>query len=90
MVAWTWIRRSAEGGFARAQTMLGEMLVHGLTAEGGEVIVEQDAAEGARWCRRAADQGDGDGQFCLALLYGNGTGVEQDDVESARWLRGRP
>ena len=85
--AWAWIARSAEGGFARAQTMLGEMLVLGRTAEDGTVIVEQDPVEGARWCRRAAEQGDGDGEFCLALLYGTGTGVEQDDTESAHWLR---
>ena len=85
--AWAWIGRSAEGGFARAQAMLGELLIHGRTAEGDKIIVEQDTVAGARWCRRAAEQGDGDGQFCLALLYANGTGVEQDDAESARWLR---
>ena len=30
------------------------------------------------------------GQFCLALLYGNGTGVEQDDVRRGGAKRGRP
>ena len=78
--ALTWYRRSAEQGFAAAQSALGTAYAYGEP-------VEKDYAEAARWCRLAAEQGDSDGQFCLALLYANGAGVEQDDAESVKWLR---
>ena len=48
---------------------------------------EQDHAEAARWCGLAAEQGDAEGQFCLALLYGLGAGVEQDYAKSVDWYR---
>ena len=34
-----------------------------------------------------AEQGDGEAQFQLGLLYASGEGVEEDDAEAARWLR---
>ena len=35
--------------------------------------------------RRAAEQGDPDGQFKLGRMYANGSGIQRDDVEAARW-----
>ena len=77
-----WFRRSAEQGFAHAQSALGNAYAVGELAG-----VEQDHAEAARWCRLAAEQGDADGQWCLALLHGHGAGVDQDFAESVKWYR---
>ena len=74
-----WFRRSAEQGFAHAQSALGNAYAVGELAG-----VEQDHAEAARWCRLAAEQGDADGQWCLALLHGHGAGVDQDFAESVK------
>ena len=75
-----WYRRSAEQGFARAQSTLGTAYAYGHS-------LEQDFTQAATWCRLGAEQGDADGQLCLAMLYAGGCGVEQDDTESARWYR---
>lgn len=77
-----WFRRSAEQGFAPAQSTLGSVYAFG-ELDG----LEQDHAEAARWCGLAAEQGDAEGQFCLALLYGLGAGVEQDFAKSVDWYR---
>ena len=78
--ALTWYRRSAEQGFARAQSALGSAYAYGHS-------LEQDFTQAATWCRLSAEQGDAEGQLCMALLYAGGCGVEQDDTESARWYR---
>ena len=75
-----WYRRSAEQGFARAQSVLGSAYAHGHS-------LEQGFTQAATWCRLGAEQGDAEGQLCMALLYAGGCGVEQDDTESARWYR---
>ena len=75
-----WYRRSAEQGFARAQSVLGSAYAHGHS-------LEQDFTQAATWCRLGAEQGDAEGQLCMALLYAGGCGVKQDDTESARWYR---
>jgi hypothetical protein len=49
--------------------------------------VAQDAAEAVRWYRKAAEQGDADGQFNLGVMYANGRGVAQDAAEAVRWYR---
>jgi uncharacterized protein len=41
--------------------------------------------EAAKWYRRAAEQGDGEGQRNLGVMYGNGNGVPQDYVEAFKW-----
>ena len=75
-----WHRKSADQGFAHAQTTLGLAYAYGHG-------VEVDHAEAARWCRLAAEQGHRDGQLCLGLMYGAGAGVDQDHAESVRLLR---
>ena len=47
----------------------------------------QDYAEAAKWFRMAAEQGDADSQFALAIMYAEGNGVPQDDTEAAKWYR---
>ena len=49
--------------------------------------VRQDEAEAARWYRRAAEQGHGEAQVNLGVLYEAGLGVRQDYLEAARWYR---
>ncbi len=70
----------AEAGNARAQTGLGVIYERGHG-------VDADAAEGAKWFRRAALAGDAAGQTNLALLHVMGRGVAEDDSQAMTWLR---
>nr|WP_323667895.1 tetratricopeptide repeat protein [Burkholderia cenocepacia] len=47
----------------------------------------QDAAEAAKWYRRAADQGDPQAQNALGYLYDSGRGVKQSDTDAFNWYR---
>ena len=47
---------------------------------------EQDAAEAARWLRRAAEQGVVQAQTDLAMMIYTGQGVVQDFQEAVAWL----
>jgi uncharacterized protein len=49
--------------------------------------VAQDYAEGARWYRAAAEQGNAPAQANLATLYFEGKGVALDHAEAAKWYR---
>jgi TPR repeat protein len=49
--------------------------------------VPLDYAEGVKWVRKAAEQGDTDGQLFLGLMYDKGQGVTQNYAESAKWYR---
>ena len=42
--------------------------------------------EAVRWFRMAAEQGNVNAHFCLAVAYGDGQGVEQS-YEAERWCR---
>jgi len=48
--------------------------------------VSEDAAEAAKWCRKAADQGYTIAQYNLGLMYEAGEGVQQDIVTAYMWL----
>jgi TPR repeat protein len=48
--------------------------------------VLQDYAEGMRWLRKAADQGNEVAQRNIGMLYLQGLGVPQDRAEAIRWL----
>ncbi len=49
--------------------------------------VAADFVESAKWYRKAADQGNSNGQNNLGYLYNNGLGVQKDYVEAAKWYR---
>ena len=51
------------------------------------VGVPQDDAEGVRWYRLAAEQGDAQAQYMLGDMYRFGRGVSQDDISATRWYR---
>jgi uncharacterized protein len=70
----------AEGGDARAESLLGLMYYRGRG-------VAQDDKEAATWFRRAADKGDATAQFYLGGMYSEGRGVPQDYAESTQWYR---
>jgi uncharacterized protein len=48
--------------------------------------MRQDRAQGAKWLRRAADQGEAAAQTFLGILYWKGDGVPQDYVLAYMWL----
>lgn len=74
-------RPLAEKGHAKAQAYLGWIYL-----EGGEGV-PQDLAEALKWSRLSADQGDGEGQHVLGLMYREGQGVQRDPLEAMRWFR---
>ena len=48
--------------------------------------VSQDYAAAVTWFRKAADQGNAEGQAELGLMYAFGLGVPQDYVQAHMWL----
>jgi TPR repeat protein len=44
-----------------------------------------DPIEGVRWFRKAAVQGDPDGQYRLGSAYAYGVGLREDKSEAAKW-----
>jgi len=73
-----WLRKSAEGGFARAQYALG--LLH----ESGEGVA-RSLTEATAWFLKAAEQGYRDAQVSVATQYFLGRGAPRDYTEAARW-----
>src|SRR6185369_10686489 len=47
----------------------------------------RDVAEGVTWIRKAADQGDVEGQVSLGLMYEEAKGVVKDEAEALKWYR---
>ena len=72
-----WFRRSAAAGNARGRVFFGMGLYHGT---GGA----RDADEALRLFRLAADDGEVDALYALALAYDD-AGPRHDAAESARW-----
>lgn len=72
-----WLLRSAEQAYAPAQAEVGRryLKMHG----------EQQLA--AKWLRKAADQGNMEGEFVLGLLYFDGNGVPKDIKRAVTLLR---
>jgi len=73
--AMTPLRRAADAGYAPAQSLYGYILDK---AEYNE--------EAAQYFRRAAEQGDPDGQYGLGILYASGQGVGRDAGAAREWL----
>jgi uncharacterized protein len=49
--------------------------------------VTQDHTEAARWLRKAANQGESQGQFNLGVAYHDDQGVPQGYAEAIGWFR---
>lgn len=88
-----------QGDFALAETPHDQVLVraryHNPAAQSylgflhlsGEEDTPQDKAEAAKWFRLAAEQGQVEAQFNLALLLAGGDGVPADPRQAAHWCR---
>ncbi|MDP4658109.1 MAG: sel1 repeat family protein [Opitutales bacterium] len=46
-----------------------------------------DYAEAVRWFRKAAEQGDPDGEYYVGRAYDSGKGVSEDKVQAVKWYR---
>ena len=74
------LRPAAEKGYPKAEGLLALALI-----AAAEV---RDEAEGARWARKAAAEGDPLGQALLGeLLLSGRAGVEKNEAEGAAWMR---
>ncbi|MEO1719610.1 MAG: tetratricopeptide repeat protein [Pseudomonadota bacterium] len=69
----------AARGVAQAQTLIGRLYAEGLG-------VPRTSAEAAKWYAMAAEGGDPEGAFGLALLYANGNGVEKSPEKAAQFF----
>jgi TPR repeat protein len=49
--------------------------------------LEADFAKANGWYRKAADQGNAKGAYCLGLAYFHGIGMEKDFTKAAQWFR---
>ncbi len=72
--------QSAVDGYIYDQVLVGWMYEKGNG-------VSQDYAKAVKWYRKAAEQGDAEGQFNLGIMYYNGQGVSQDYAEAVKWYR---
>ena len=75
-----WLQAASSQGQSSATVALGLMNLQ------GEEGVPQNQPEAARLFRRAADAGNPEGQYYLAVLFTRGLGVEQDPIEAYAWL----
>jgi len=80
-----WYRFGAERGDILDQTTLGFILREGGFPL-GNIKIEKDPNEAAKWYLRAARQGDGDAQIEIGEMYAQGEGVSQDFVEAYKWF----
>ena len=49
--------------------------------------MHKDVGQAMEWYQKAAAQGNANAQFCLGVLYANGTDVCQDLGQAVEWLR---
>lgn len=49
--------------------------------------VAKDKVEAVKWYRKAAEQGEADGQYRLGEMYDKGLGVESNANEAVKWFR---
>jgi TPR repeat protein/protein-disulfide isomerase len=79
----TWLTKSANGGNATAEYLLGEVYLEGRQ-------VPRDPVAAAGWFRKAAEQDGAEGsagaQLQLGRMYRAGLGVPQSGPESTAWL----
>ena len=71
--------RAAEDNNATAQNELGMAYAF------GRYGLARDYASAEKWCRKAAEQRDSIGAYCLGGLYLSGLGVPKDPAQAAKW-----
>ena len=75
-----WFRKSAEQGYAFAQSKLGMCYKSGNG-------VPKDLEQAVYWFRKSAEQGDAFAQFYLGICYQSGNGVPKDLEQAVKWYR---
>lgn len=70
------VKKAADAGHAAAQALYGDMILAGGSGD-EEALV---------YFRKAADQGNADGQFSLGAMYASGEGVKRDVAEGRKWI----
>jgi hypothetical protein len=80
-----WLKRSAELGYAAAQSMIGGYYWSGYYW-GGE-FVEPDDNEAIKWYRASAEQGHPWGLYELGRCYELGRGVAENEEEAFRYYK---
>ena len=73
--AMTRLRKASDAGHAPAQVLLADILDQAEMNE--EAVV---------YYRKAAEQGNADGEFGLGNMYASGEGVKRDPAEARKWL----
>lgn len=76
-----WLEKAAAQTHAEASVLLARIY---LSAPAGSP--DRDLARAAQLFKSAAARGNGEAQYYLGLLYGNGTGVDADPQEAFTWL----
>lgn len=98
--AFQWFEKSAKQGYALAQLALGLLYEEGLTftsVKNTELELSEEEAsllqeavpqykEAAYWYKKAAMQGNAEGQMALGTFYMMGWGVDQDYEQAKQWL----
>jgi TPR repeat protein len=74
------LKRGAELGDAISQAILGDIFSNG-------ELVKADYRLAANYYKMAADQGQRDGEFGLAVRYVTGQGMPLDRAEAQRWFK---
>jgi len=74
-------KTKAEQGDLRAQVRLGFCYKNGNYGQG----VTKNPVEAVKWFRKAAEQGEPEGQSALAYCYYEGSGVIKDQAEAVKW-----
>lgn len=69
------LRKASDAGHAPAQVLLADILDQ---AEMNE--------EAVSYYRKAAEQGNADGEYGLGNMYANGEGVKRDPAEARKWI----
>ncbi len=74
------LKRGAELGDAISQAILGDICSNG-------ELMKADYEQAAQYYKMAADQGQRDGEFGLAVRYVTGQGMPLDRAEAQRWFK---
>ena len=79
-----WMYRATEAGISDLQISSMKAVLNE-----ADINRAQKSANDSKliWYRLAAEQGDANAQYSLAVWYANGTGVAKDEVESVKWCR---
>lgn len=79
-IAFEWVKKSAEQGYADAQMDLGTYYINGIGTEINNI-------EATKWYRKSADQNNSNAQQALGEMYEEGTGVTQNYEQALKWYK---